>query len=69
MLRYLLILILYYWYSSEDIPINELVLIIPKNETDIYHINETDIYHINETDIYPINVKYTFHRPLYVDYI
>jgi hypothetical protein len=42
MLRYLLILILYYQYYSEYIPINEIVLIIPKNETDI-HVKSTYI--------------------------
>ena len=35
MLRYLLLLLLYYRYCSEDIPINELIIIIPKNDTDI----------------------------------
>ena len=53
MLRYLLILILYYQYYSEYIPINKLILIIPKNDTDIY----------------PKNVKSTFRQPLYFDYI
>ena len=53
MLRYLLLLLLYYRYCSEDIPINELILIIPKNDTDIY----------------PKNVKSTFRQPLYFDYI
>jgi hypothetical protein len=42
MLRYLLIIILYYQYYSEYIPINEIVLIIPKNETDI-HVKSTYI--------------------------
>ena len=53
MLRYLLLLLLYYRYCSEDIPINKLILIIPKNDTDIY----------------PKNVKYTLHQPPYFDYI
>jgi hypothetical protein len=61
MLRYLLLLLLYYRYCSEDIPINKLILIIPKNDTDIYPKNDTDIY--------PKNVKYTLRQPPYFDYI